>query len=60
MHHENQIPHSFYRNNSRGKKLTKDCVFLSVALRTIQSQQSTIVEVFYNPIKLQTEWPPLL
>ena len=51
---------SLYRNNPRGKKLTKDGVFLSVALRTVQSQQSTIVEVFYNPIKLQTEWSPLL
>lgn len=51
---------SLYRNNLRRKKLTKDSVFLSVALRTVQSQQSTIVEVFYNPIKLQAEWSPLL
>ena len=38
----------------------KDGVFFSVALWTVQSQQSTVVEVFHNPIELQAKWPPLL
>lgn len=47
---------TLYTNHSRDEKLARDNIFLSVALRTMQFKQSTVAEVFYNPVKLQTEW----